>query len=397
VTIRSGVDLLRDRRHFRIFWLALTISYLGSGAAATGLTLYVQQSHGSGLAVGALMAALTLPRILGLVTGAIADRLDLRRVMVICDVGQAVAFAFIATLPPFGVLLALVVVTTVLQTTYSPARSSVLPKLVDDSNILTANGVVGIAFNLYPAAGPLIGGLLVTTLGAHWLFALDGVTFILSAALTCRLPSLPSLPTTRQVGLGRSIREGLRYARADRVVTAVVVSLLAMMFFVAIGEVSLVFLVRQTLGGGAGAFGFVVAAFGMGMIASSVLVLRWVLASPSRVYLVGLALMGIATLLTGLAPLIVLVAAVQVVSGVGYGLINTGGDTVIQKSVPPEFVGRMFGLMLAAYALGTGVASMLGGALVDATSPRLAFGAAGVGALLVTVISVLSLSWRGEP
>src|SRR6201999_1496833 len=121
--LSGALALLRRRPQFRALWAAIGLSYMGSGAATTALTLYVQQTRGTGTAVAAFLIASQAPRLLGPLAGGIADRTDLRTVMIGCDLGQAALFAAIATLPSFGLLIALTALTCMLQTSYAPART----------------------------------------------------------------------------------------------------------------------------------------------------------------------------------------------------------------------------------------------------------------------------------
>jgi MFS family permease len=114
--------LLARRPGFRNLTAALTLSYIGSGAGLTALVLYVQSTQGTGVAVGALLLAQTVPRLLGPLAGALADRSDLRRLMVGADTGGAAIFALLALLPPFGLILAGGALASVMQAAYSPAR-----------------------------------------------------------------------------------------------------------------------------------------------------------------------------------------------------------------------------------------------------------------------------------
>jgi MFS family permease len=394
--MRIALMLLRDRPRFRALWLALALSSLGAGAGATALTLYVQERRGTGIAVGALVLALNLPRLVGPLTGAIADRVELRRALILCDLGQSACFALLATLPPFGPMLALAGVTALLQTAYGPARTAAMPALVEEDELLAANATLGIAFNLYIVVGPPLGGLLFAVVGPSAALWLNAATFLGSALLTLRLPRLASR------GKGEaperilaSIRSGARYTVSNPLVLTAVVSLLFVIAFVAVDEVALVFLVRETLGGSSTAFGLVGAAFGVGMLAGSVGILARLHVPPPRVYLVGLVLIAAGTLLTGLAPLILVVALFQAVAGSGNGIINSAGDTILQRHVPRELLGRVFGLSVGGAAIGYGFAALLGGILVDATSPRTAFVLAGAGALIVAAVSAPILRRAG--
>ena len=91
--LSGALALLRHHRQFRALWGAVALSYIGSGAANTALTLYVQQTRGTGTAVAAFLIASNAPRLLGPLAGGVADRVDLRTLLVGCDVGQAILYA----------------------------------------------------------------------------------------------------------------------------------------------------------------------------------------------------------------------------------------------------------------------------------------------------------------
>lgn len=386
--------LLRDRPQFRALWAALALSYSGSGAALTALTLYVQETRGTGTAVAALLIAETGPRLLGPLAGSIADRLDLRRLMIGADLGQAAIFAVMALLPPFAALLALAALTSCLQTTYAPAKTTAVPALVAEEDLLTANSLTGIAANLYIAIGPLVGGLLFAATGAAGALLLNALTFLASALLTARIPPLPSAHRDEghaQESLLAATRTGLRHALGNPVTRVVTLTLLFVFACLAIDNVAIVFLVRDTLGAGSATFGVVSAVFGLGMLAGSLAVMRRGGASATRFYLLSLLLSSVGTLATGVAPTILLVGLAQLVSGSGNGIEIVASETIFQRHVPRHLLGRVFGLTSTAVAIGSGIAMVAGGLLVDAASPRVALVVAGIGCLLVTAAAAVAL------
>jgi MFS family permease len=155
--------------------------------------------------------------------------------------------------------------------------------------------------------------------------------------------------------------------------------------FAAVDNVALVFLVRETLGGGPLAFGLVSAAFGVGMIGASVgLSWRRTSFAVGTLLLVGWMASGIGTLLTGLAPLLAIAAMAQGIAGFGNGLENIAADTLVQQAVPREMFGRIFGLVSTAAFGGSTLAYAAGGPLLDLTSPRTVFLIGGTGTMLVT-------------
>jgi MFS family permease len=392
--MRGALALLRARPQFRALWAALALSFTGSGAALTVLTLYVQQTHGTGTAVAALLIAGTAPRLLGPLAGSLADRFDLRRLMIGADLGQVALFTLLATLPPFPAILALVALTACLETTYAPAKATAVPALVGEDELLLANSLTGVAANLYVAVGPLIGGLLFAAGGATVALLFNAATFLASALLTRALAPLP--PADREEGREResvlaSTRTGLRHALANPVTRVVTLALLFMFAFVAIDNVALVFLVRDTLGGGSATYGVVSAIFGVGMLLGSVGVMRRTRTPATLLYGFALGLSSVGTLATGLAPGIALVALAQLASGGGNGIEIVASETIFQQHVPRHLLGRVYGLTATAVAVGSGIAMALGGFLVDATSPRVALLVAGGGGLLVTAIAAPAL------
>lgn len=122
---------LGSSRAFRRLWIARTISQVGDGIALVALVLLVQGTQRTGVAVGTLLLASSLPRFLGPFAGVVADRVEQRALMIGCDLGNAAVFLAIAGLEPsFPWLLALVAASAVLNTLFAPAGRSAIPALV---------------------------------------------------------------------------------------------------------------------------------------------------------------------------------------------------------------------------------------------------------------------------
>ena len=386
------VALLRRHRDLRTLTGALTLSYIGSGAGLTALVLYVQSSQGTGVAVGALLLAETVPRLLGPVAGAFADRADLRRLMVGCDAGGALVFALLALLPPFWAILALAAVANTLLAAYSPARSTLIPELVEPHELPTAYAIENTAFNLQVAIGPIIGGVLVAAGGASLALAIDAASFALAAGVISRLRTTRvRRPQTERVALLADTRTGIGYALSNPTARAVTLTLLAVVTFLGLDLVALPFLVRDTLGGGPAAYGLTTGAFGVGMLAGSLFLAFRPGRSPAATYLGGIATGGAAAIATGLAPSLGAAVAFQGIAGAGNGLENVANNTLIQRHVPPAMLGRVFGVLGSAAFAGQGIAALIGGFYLDATSPRTVLITGGVGGLAAFAFAVRPL------
>lgn len=386
-------NLLLRNRMFRRMWTARAISFIGDGIAITALVLHVGEANGTGTAVGALLLAQALPHLVGPMAGVIADRTDQRRLMIACNVGNAVVFGVAAWfLPALPGLLVLMATSSILDTIFGPAGRSAIPALVDEGDLLSANAWLGTALNMQVAIGPLLGGLFVATLGIRGALAADGASFLLSAALLLRVQRLPpDRSRSARSSFLADTWEGLVYVRRHAVARAVVVTLFIGVAFAGIDNVALVFLSRDVLGAGPMGFGVVAAAFGVGMLVASVALSGGRSRSPRTLLIGGWFLTAVGTLLTGLAPLIWLAAMAQTIGGAGNGADNVASDTLIQRSVPREMLGRVFGVTSTAAFVGGSIAYAAGGPLLDATSPRFVFLVAGAGVLGVVGLAHVML------
>jgi MFS family permease len=393
----SGITLLLRNWPFGRFWLARSASHIGDGAALIALLLYVRDIERSGLAVGALLLAQALPHVAGPVMGALVDRHDLKRVLIGCDLAQAILFAAIAWWePPFVALLALVMVASLFDTTYGPAAGSMVPQMVNDEDLVQANAWIGAALNFQVAVGQLLGGLLVSAFGVRGGLGANVVSFLISAALNVTLPRLGPSRTKPDEGVLSAGLAGLAFAWKHVAIRALVVGVFLLVAFAAVDNVALVFLTRDTLHLSATGFGIVAAGFGIGMLVSSagLLALRRT-PRPGGILAVSWFLTAASTLLTGLAPNGAAAGAAQTLGGVANGAENVASDTLVQRIVPPAMLGRVFGLVGTAAFLGSSVAYLLAGLLLDMTSPRITFIVGGCGALLVVLV-LAPILWRLE-
>jgi MFS family permease len=382
--LSGALALLRHHRQFRALWSAVALSYIGSGAASTALTLYIQQTRGTGTAVAAFLIASNAPRLLGPLAGGVADRVDLRTLLVGCDIGQAILYALIATLPSFGILIALTALATVLQTSYGPARTAIVPNLVEPEELIPANALLGAASNLYVAIGPLVGGILFAAVGASAGLLVNAATFLGSALLTRAVPATPPPDGTEHEGLIASAATGMRFVWADKVLRATAISIFLLVSFIAVDNVALVFLVRETLHGSALAYGVIEAVFGVGMLLGTFWIIRgrggqWL---ATRLYVFACSLSVAGSFGGAIAPSVAVLAPFEALAGAGNGIENVAMETIVQQRVPRGMIGRVYGFVSSTTSLGLGISMGLGGLLVDATSARFAFLVASIGGVL---------------
>jgi MFS family permease len=392
----SGLVLLQTHPVYRAFWCARVLSMLGDTMAATALVLAVAEGPNASLAVGLLLLAQTLPRVFGPLVGTVVDRVDQRRLMIGCDLGQALLYGLLALLsPPLPVLLLLVLLATSLATLFAPAGRSVTPRLVRPGELGAANALLGAGLNTGVALGPAAGGLLFAALGLPGVLALNTLSFCASALLLRQLPTVPVPPPDESSRSGVATtfwamtREGLVFVLRHRTARAVAIGLWLVVLFAGMDNVALVFLAAQLLDADALGYGLLASAYGVGMILGPLLLLRWSGARPTTHLLIGIALLAVGALGTGVAPVFAVALAAQAIAGLGNGIENVANDTLIQRTVPSTLLGRSFSTIYSGASAAAALAALLGGALLQFVTPAMVFLIAGAG-LLVT----LGIMWR---
>jgi MFS family permease len=159
-----------------------------------------------------------------------------------------------------------------------------------------------------------------------------------------------------------------------------------------IDDVALVFLATDTLGGGDGAVGLLLAAVGIGLLAGYALLARTRrrVAMPALL-LAGFAVSSAGNLLTGLAWAVAAAFALQAVRGLGIAALDVAATTLVQRIVPAGLLGRVFGTLYGGIGVAAALAYVLGGLLLDRTGPRTAFVTAGAAGLVATAATALAL------
>ncbi|HEU0133062.1 MAG TPA: MFS transporter [Mycobacteriales bacterium] len=389
----SAFGLLRANRAFRLLWLARLVSFLGDSLGLVALILYVADRSGTGAAVGLLLLAGDFaPTLVGPLAGALADRLHRRRVMLACEVLQGfVVAAIVATTPPLAWLLPLVAVRAALATTFQPASRSALPDLVADADLERANALLGFGTWGLDAAGPLLAALLVPLLRVRGLLAFDAVSFFLAVPFLLRLPALGPAPREAASTLRADVATGLRFVWDHRFVRVLVLGFAGIVAVGAVDDVALVLFAKGALGGGDRLASVLYGGAGLGMLAGFLALARGRFGLTARLALVaGFVATNAATSLTGATRIAAVAVLAQVVRGLGISLVEVGHNVAIARHVPAHLRGRVFANLYAALGVATGLAYVVGGRLVDATTPRAVLVVSGLLGLGVTAV----LAWR---
>ncbi len=359
------------------YWTGQTISNLGSSITLFALPLLVYKLTGSALNLGISSAANFLPYLLfGLVLGAWTDRVDRKRMMIFVDVGRTVVIAsipllaFLGNLPIWWIYLVGFVHST-LTICFEAGQFAAIPSLVDQDDLVTANGRIQASYSGAQILGPLLAGALVALVPLTSLMLIDALSFLVSSfsLLLVRMSFNVKRDEPRvRTSIRRDVVEGLRYVLGHPVLRNISM-MMAMVNFVGttIGAQLVLFAkvrlaasdTQVSLLFSAGSLGIVI----MGLLAGT-LRKRW---SFSKVALGALMSEGLLTVVFSLMHWYwVALALWTLIGGLGI-LFNINTGSLRQAIVPNHLLGRVISIasVLAWSAIPLG--SLLGGFAITRT------------------------------
>jgi Na+/melibiose symporter-like transporter len=417
--MRATWRLLAAHRDLRLLLSAGLVSLAGDWILTIGLVYRVYVLTGSTVASALTMASSFLPQLLvGAVAGVFADRWDRRRTMMIADLLLAAGLLpLLLVRGPGQVWLVFAVLfwEGVVAQFFSPAEQAMLPTLVPDDALITANAAGGQVQNLSRLAGSAAGGVIAAAGGISAVALVDAASFAASAALiammhapgrAARGPAASASIGSRIAAVRGELAEGLRRSVRHRVVRALTVFILV----TATGEgiMSTLFapFVRHVLHGSSQAYGVVAAVQAIGGVLGGLLVASaGHRVSPAKLLSWGAVAFGAVDLAIFLYPLgyvAVWPAAVgMIVIGIPGALTIAGALTLFQRNTEDSYRGRVFGALNAVEGVATLAGIVVAGFLAQVAGiiPVLAFQGGGYVVAGLAMLIVLRAETRtaGRP
>jgi MFS family permease len=360
------------RRDFALVWSAALVSNIGSWLQTIAVGILVTELTGQARWTGLVAAAAFVPiGVLSPVGGAIADRVDRRRLLIGTTIGETVAAVLLAVLVGTGNASPLAVTALVfgggcMTALGFPAYQAILPDLVDRDDLLGATSLSMAQYNLGRVVGPVLAGAVLVVGSYTWAFALNAASYaaVVVALLMVRLRA--PAPSDEPAGLWSRIVAGARGAKAEpgcraAILTIAVTALLLSPFIALIPAVTV-----KLFGGGEGATSLLIGAQGVGAVAGAL-----GLASLARRY--GRRRVLVANLLVlpfllgayAAAPTLAVATVVLVAVGAGYVGVLSGLGTVVQLRAPEALRARILSLYMVALGIVYPVGAVLQGALGD--------------------------------
>jgi MFS family permease len=363
------------RSDFWKYWTGQTISNLGSSITLFALPLLVYKLTGSSINLGISTAANFLPYLLfGLILGAWTDRVDRKRMMIFTDGARAVIIALIPILALSGNLnvwwiYAVGFIHSTLTICFESGQFAAIPSLVNQDDLVTANGRIQASYSGASILGPLLAGALVTIMSLQTLMFLDAVSFLLSAlSLSLIATGFNQQQSLEHKHILHDVSEGLRYVLGHPVLRNISIMMALVNFTAITVAAQLVLFAQERLHANDTQISILYAAGSIGVVVLSLaagpLRKRW---SFSTVALSALMIEGLLTVALAFTQWYWLgVLLWGIASGLGI-LFNINTSSLRQAIVPNHMLGRVMSIASVLAWSAIPVGSLLGGYAVGWT------------------------------
>jgi MFS family permease len=376
------------------------ISVTGGAAAYTALNFTVwERTHSPGMQALSLLLTFGVAGILGPFTGVLGDRYDRRKVMVWSEAVSAAVFAAMALFVHTPVILiSLAFVSAVAEQPFFSASRAAIPNLVEDPNDLSwANSLVTIGVHSGIAIGPVIGGVLLATVGASWVFWINAATFLLSVVLTLSVSG--SFQRHRAIDEHhddhRGLAAGLVFLWRDRVLRRMTTAWLVFVLGMGMGMVADAPL-AESFGAGAVGFALMITCWGTGSVVGSAAG-RWMTPRTEPIWLVAGAFgVSAAAFGVGLLPLFPLILVALFLMGTSDGFTIVSENGIMQRRTPDAVRSRTTAAFEAVLSFGLALAYLMAGPALRLLGPQGVYLLGGISAGLAALTLVPLLRLRQE-
>lgn len=340
---------LTANRDFLTFWVGQCLSGLGDAFATLAIPLLVLRATGSLHRMGQLTAAVAVAHVAaGLVSGALVDRVDRRRLMIACDLGRTAVFATVPLVwwlrgPSYPLLVGASVVGALLGNTFQVAAITAVARLVPRAQLIRANGMMHGAYAAAFFVGPMLAGVVCERVGPAAAIGVDAGSFLVSAlsVAAVRRPFSAEATGPRGTALGDFVA-GLRFLWAHPVLRATLLLLAASSLVLAGRDNLFIYHLKRDLRRDDGDVGTVYALASLGALAGAVVAprlrARWGFAAC---WLGAGVALGAATMLLGRAAALPALCGLAAVMAGAESLRGINTMTLRQELTPDHLLGRV--------------------------------------------------------
>jgi MFS family permease len=375
-------ELLRENKNFRTLWFGQISSLLGDWFNLIASAALISHLTQSGIAIGGLFVVRMLaPFLVSPLAGVVADRFNRRSILLLADLSRAaVVLGFLLVREPEHVwfLYGLTAIQLGIGGFFYPARNAILPDIVSQRDLGTANALGAVTWSIMLALGAALGGLVAGTWGIYQAFVIDSLSFVVSAVFIFRIEYESRLSRTAGQRLAdamlKQYLDGVRFLRRHLDILTIALHKAAAALVISSGfQVVQVAIADHVfpIGEGAGiSLGLLFGLSGVGTGVGPILA-RKITGDQDRRLRVAI-LAGYLISATGLfiiGPLssFPMVLFGTFLRGTGGGIIWVFSTQLLLQLVPNRVLGRVFSTEFAVFTLMSATGASVVGFFVDQT------------------------------
>ncbi|MCE5258641.1 MAG: MFS transporter [Chloroflexi bacterium] len=380
-------------RNYRLWFIGQMVSLMGTWMQSVAQGWLVYKISGSSLALGTISLLGALPTlILMLPAGALADRISKKKILLVTQTMMMLCAAVLTVLAvtqrvAIWHIGLLAIILGIAQSFDAPARQSAAIEMVDDRKDLpSAIALNSMMFNMARIVGPAVGGIVLSSLGAVWCFALNSVSFlaVLIALAFMRFPK--QIARAQPQSVLKDIKVGLRYVGQNASVRSIILIVGSTTVFGMTYSVLLPAIAADVLRVGEQGLGYLSTAVGIGAFIGALMV-----AGLSRTRKKGLLLiignfcMPIGLLFFAAARTLPVALAALILVGWANVIQNATANTLVQLLIPDEIRGRVMSVYMVVLFGGAPFNSLQAGLLGQSLGSSAAIA---IGAVIMLIIGL---------
>jgi MFS family permease len=368
---------LSKNKNFITLMTAQAISSLGDWLSIVAIiTLVGLKWEATPLQMSLIILSLALPMaLLGPVSGAVADRMERKTLMIVSDVVRGMLILLLTLATNVWMVYLCLFTIGIFSSVFVPAKNGKLKELVKDENIKGAMSLTSMIDSSTKIFGPLLSGILVSTMGTYNVFYIDSATFFVSAILIFLLPKAveefktEESPDKQGPPLKEELKAGFRFIKQSSFLMYGLFLLGVSLLILQLSDSQIIILLRQLTNVSPDLFGYAVTCSGLGMLITGIYLSKKTEYNAFLFMCIGVLGIGlgfgIMALLTyyDLAISILWVPALAFVAGMAAGMVFIPFQAAVQEKTPVHMTGRVFGVINSTTTTATIIGPLAGGAL----------------------------------
>jgi MFS family permease len=336
-------------RDFRLFWLSLFVSNVGTWMQMTATNWLLYQITDSAFQLGLNGLFRAVPAIfLGLISGTFADRYDRKRLLLWTQLALALLTLGLAVLDHSGSIqawqiYAFTFISAAVGSFDGPARQALFPSLVPRSALPNAIALNSLLWKGAALIGPSLGGIAISLLGTSGAFYANAASFLVVVIALIMMRSSTARAEKRHDFFGE-VKNGFTYMVSKPIILGIMVMEAVSSVF-GLDNAMLTIFASDVFQVGAHGFGFLQSSRGLGaVIGSSLFIGMGRQPAQGNILMIAAILYGLCSAVFGVAPSFVLAVILLAMVGATDAIWSAARGTILQLTTPERFRGRVMGV-----------------------------------------------------